>query len=201
MNRSSCKQRSSRAAAFTITELMVSMSILMLVLAAVLSGHLFGMRLFQLTKAKLGANQDSRKALARLTDEIRSAKWIRVGQGGASSFTETEEGYPQQGNSIQIYSTAQTQPWTRYFMDSDQALKRITSSNGAPMTIAQSITNSVVFASENSQGLVLTNNQNNRVISLTMSFYQIQYPILKVGPGEFYDYYQIRTRITRRTLE
>lgn len=190
-----------RRAAFTVTELMVSMAIMMLVLGAVLSSHLFGMRLFQLTKAKLGANQDSRKAISKLTDEIRSAKWIRVGDGDWTDFTEVEDGDPQEGNALELYSTAQSEPWIRYFLDSDQVLKRITSASSTPQVIAHSISNSVIFASENCKGLVLTNNENNRVISLTMSFYQIQYPIVKVGPGEYYDYYQIRTRITRRNLE
>ena len=48
---------------------------------------------------------------------------------------------------------------------------------------------------------VLTNNENNRVIGLTLQFYQIQYPVIRIGPGELYDFYQLRTKITRRTLE
>lgn len=201
MRVSSTKRRSRASRAFTMTEMMVSGSVLMIVLAAILSSHLFGMRLFQLTKAKLGANQDSRKAISKLTDEIRTARWIRVGTGGASSFRECADGEKQEGNAIEIYSTPQTEPWIRYFVDSDQSLKRINSSNTTPQLIAQCLSNSIAFASENCKGTVLTNNENNRVISLTMSFYQIQYPILKVGPGEFYDYYQIRTRVTRRSLE
>lgn len=194
------KNRLSRA--FTITELMVSMSVLMVVLASVLSAHLFGMRLFQITKAKLGANQDARVALSKLTDEVRAAKWIQVGTGGGSQFTEAVDGTLQQGNAIQIYSTPTTQPYVRYFLDTNEhVLKRLTSSNSAAAVLAHSVSNNVVFASENGLGTVLTNNENNRVISLTLKFYQIQYPIIKVGPGEYYDYYQLTTRITRRALE
>jgi type II secretory pathway pseudopilin PulG len=188
--------------AFTLPEVMISVSVLLVVLASVLTGHLFGLRLFQITKAKLGANQDSRMAISKLTDEIREAKWIQVGTGSQNSFTEVDDGDPQQGNAIQIYSTATNTPYIRYYMDTgDGELKRVTSTITTPEVIAHSISNTVVFASENSQGAVLTDNENNRVIGLLLSFYQIQYPIIKVGPGEYYDYYQLRTRITRRSLE
>ena len=53
---------------------------------------------------------------------------------------------------------------------------------------------------EDFAGNILTNNQNNRIIGLKLEFYQIQYPKMPVGPGQYYDYYQLHTRITRRTI-
>ena len=190
-------------AAFTLTEMFIVVATLLVVLGGVFSTHLFALRLFQLTKAKLGANQDARIAISKLGDEIRSAKWIQVGNGSASSFTEADDGSAQQGNAIQIYSTATNSPYIRYFLDTNTTtLKRMVSGSMLSAdVIATAITNKLVFTSENSQGTVLTNNENNRVIGLCLSFYQIQYPIIRIGPGEYYDYYQLRTRITRRALE
>jgi hypothetical protein len=67
--------------------------------------------------------------------------------------------------------------------------------------VANSISNAIVFRAENHLGQILTNNQNNRVISLELQFYQIAYPVVNIGPGQLFDYYQLRTRITRRALE
>ncbi len=188
--------------AFTLTELMVGVSVLIVVLLGVLSGHFFGMKMFQITKAKLGASDEARKAVAKLTDEVRGAKWLQVGTGNAISFSPIPDGEPQRGSAVEIYSTEGTNQFVRYFLDTEEKrLKRITSENSSPQIIATAITNQIVFASENRSGTVLTNSENNRVLSLTLQFYQIQYPIVKVGPGEYYDFYQLRTRITRRTLE
>jgi hypothetical protein len=69
------------------------------------------------------------------------------------------------------------------------------------MVVANAITNSMVFTSEDYTGTVLTNNLNNRVIGMTLQFYQLEYPTVPIGPGAFYDFYQLRTKITRRALE
>jgi len=60
----------------------------MLVMAGLLSAHFFGLRLFELTKAKLGASDEARAAISTLIQEIRSAKLLRIGDGSLSTFTE-----------------------------------------------------------------------------------------------------------------
>ena len=77
----------------------------------------------------------------------------------------------------------------------------MTDASTAKIFVADFITNNIVFTSEDCFGNVLTNNQNNRVISLKLQFYQVQYPITRIGPGNYYDYYQLTTKLTRRVLE
>ncbi len=188
--------------AFTLTEIMVTMAILMVVLAGVLTSHLFGLRMFEITKAKLGASDQARMAIQRLIDEIRSAKTVRIGNGNLISFTEIPDGSLQQGTAIQICATTNTNYFVRYFFDTnDRSLKRATNGAYSAMAVAQFITNTVIFTSENFGGAILTENQNNRVIGLTLQFYQIRYPVIQIGPGNYYDFYQLRTKITRRVLE
>ncbi|HTG42935.1 MAG TPA: hypothetical protein VK633_00265 [Verrucomicrobiae bacterium] len=189
-------------AAFTFTEMMVTMSILMMVLGGVLMAHLFGVRLFELTKAKLGANQEARKAIALLTDEIRTGKLVKIGAGNLSQFTEVAPETTQSGSAIQIYPTTDTNSFIRYFWDpASNQLRRTTNGATSISVVANSITNATVFSAEDFKGNILQNNQNNRVIALDLQFYQIQYPIVLIGPGQYYDFYQLRTKITRRTLE
>ena len=188
--------------AFTLSELMVSSSILLLVIAGVLSAHLFGQRMFSLTQAKLSASDDSRVAISRLVGEIRSAKSLKVGSGNLAAFTEVALSNLQQGSALQVYLSTNTNAFVRYYWDStDQKLKRTTNGATSGEIIAHSLTNSLVFTSEDFNGTILTNNQNNRVIGITMQFYQMQYPVIHIGPGYYYDFYQLRAKITRRALE
>lgn len=188
--------------AFTIAELMISAAVLMLVVGGVVFSHLFGMRMYQITKAKLGASDEARSAISKMVTEIRSAKTLKVGNGDLSSFTEVGENSQQKGSAIQIYATTNTNDFVRYFWDpSDKKLKRTADGASAAFVVANSISNAVIFRAENHLGQVLTNNQNNRVIALELQFYQIAYPVVTIGPGQLFDYYQLRTRITRRALE
>lgn len=188
--------------AFTLPELMVTAAILSLVVAGVLATNLFGARLYQVTKVKLGATEDARQAINLLISEIRSAKILRIGNGSLQSFSGIADGELQQGTAIQIYATTNTNVFVRYFLDpADQQLKRATNNATDASVVASYVTNTVVFAAEDHLGNVLTNSQNNRVISLTLQFYQIAYPVVAVGPGNYYDFYQLRTRVTRRMLE
>ena len=97
--------------------------------------------------------------------------------------------------------TTDTNTFVRYFRDTDQKLKRIASGVASATVIASAISNQVVFTAEDFSGSVLTNNENNRVIGLALQFFQLEYPTVSIGPGSLYDFYQLRTKITRRTLE
>lgn len=192
--------------AFTLTELMVAMAVFMLAIAAIIYMHLLGLRLNQVVKTKLGASDDARKAISGLIDQVRSAGIVRIGIGDQTSFTEIAPGSAQQGNAIQIYpSKADTNAFICYYLDStdptNQCLKRVENVAGSVVVVASSISNSLVFTSEGFAGNILSNNLNNRVIGLSMQFTNLDYNHLSIGAGSYYDYYQLRTKITRRALE
>ena len=195
-----CSCRASRA--FTLVELMVAMGIFSLALMGALYGHIFGLKLASIIRSKLAASDGARASSGRLIQDIRSAKVVKIGSGTLSSFTPCADGAAHQGNSLQIQPTTNTAHFIRYFLDSgDRKLKRTTNGTTAVDIIAEFITNSVVFTSEDFRGTNLTAGQNNRVIGVMLQFYQIQFPVTAVGPGNFYDYYKFQTKVTRRTLE
>ncbi len=188
--------------AFTLPEALIAMSLFMVVIGGVVFSHIYGMKMFQLSRSKLGASDEARRAISKLVDEIRSAKIIRIGSGGLTNFTTRGITEAQSGNSIQVYPTTNTSSFVRYYWDSsDNRLKRTTNGVSSVYVVANAISNQVVFTAENHLGQILTNNNNNRVIGLTLQFYQLQYPTIDIGPGGLYDFYQLRTRITRRALE
>lgn len=191
-----------RQEAFSLAEMMVAAAILSIVLAGLLASNFFGARLHQITKVKLGASDDARSAISLLISEIRSAKLIRIGTGSATSFSQAPDGLAQQGNAVQIYASTNTNVFVRYYRDSaDNRLKRITNGAASSQAIAHYVSNNIVFTAEDHRGVVLTNSQNNRVIGLTLQFYQVEFPVVTIGPGNYYDFYQLRTRVTRRMLE
>ena len=192
-------RRSERAV--TITEMMIVVSLLMMVLTAVLTTHLFGLRFFEITKAKLVASDDARRTISRLVSEIRGAKIVRIGNGDLATFTEVADGLLQQGTAIQVYATTNTNTFVRYYWSSVGKLRRTTNNATGDDVMASSVTNSLIFTSENYAGTVLTNNQNNRVIGVTLKFKQLAYPVINIGSSNYYDFYQLRLRVTRRVLE
>jgi|SRR5947209_2752526 len=186
---------------FTLVEIMVSMGIFLFVLSGIITSYMYGLRMYEIAKPKLSASDDAREAISKLVDEVRNAKLVRIGTGDLNSFTEIPVNAPQVGSAIQIYATTDTNSFVRYFWDSSQLkLKRVQSGAVTFSVMAMAVTNQQVFSSEDFSGMIHTNNMNNRVIGLTLQFNQIQYPVMPVGPGNYYDFYQLRTKITRRVL-
>ncbi len=182
---------------------MTATTLFSLVIIGVIYSQMFGLRLFNVTSAKLSAGDNARKVLNAVRDDVRSGKILYVGMGDSTHFTNIVGNGLRQGNALQIYPTTDTNVFIRYFLDrTTQSLKRTTSGNvGQVKVLAPFLTNQIAFRAEDFQGNVLTNNQNNRVIRVVMDFYQWEFPMAQVGTGAFFDYYHLQTKITRRAIE
>lgn len=190
--------------AFTMVELMVSISIFMLLLIGVVQINLFGLRYDWIVSSKVGASNQSRIALTKLTSEIRSAKRFQVGSAGTfSSFTAIPDGQTNQGSALEIYPTTATNTYVRYYFDTaKKELRRRASNENSYDVIAQDLTNSMIFRAEDHMGAVLTESSQSYVMHVTLQFYQYRYPITPVGqPGSYYDYYKLEFKVTRRTFD
>jgi len=186
---------------FTLAEILMTMAIFVLVMGMIVMTQVYGFRMFSLVRPKLAASDDARKTVGRLVDEIRSANIVRVGLGDARTFKEITPGLKQIGNSLMIHPSTNTNTFIRYFWDKNAlAVQRITDSSSRTWTIAKSVSNEWIFAAEDFRGKTLTNNANNRVISVKLDFYETQYPRKTVGSGGFYEYYTIKTKATRRKI-
>ena len=130
---------------------------------------------------------------------ITSAKTLLVGTGDVSSFTRVADGALKQGNAVQLYPTNDTSIFIRYYRDStDKRLKRVTNGATNAVVMANAVTNSVVFTGEDSLGNILTNNQNNLVVGVTLQFSQLGGTNMPVSPTNYYKSYQLTTRIVHR---
>ena len=178
---------------------MVSLSLFLLVMGGSVAGHVLGMKMMDTTSAKLGASAEARRTLSSLLSEVRSAQSVMVGNGDLSSFTNAGIGQPQQGNTLQIYPSGETNEFIRYFWDSgSKALKRMTSGSRETTLIASAIKNSVVFTAEDYAGNVLNDSQNNCTVGLLLEFSQLGGQHRPIGVGKVYTTYRLRSKLTRR---
>ncbi len=186
--------------AFTLLEIMVVMTTSLLLIGAVLGSHIYGLRMSARIQVKLSASDDARETLSKLLQDIRSARSLRIGSGSWSSFTDVAANTNQVGNALQIYPTVDTNSWIRYYYDpSDNTLKRSVNGGSATLVTANSVTNDyIIFTEQDFAGRTLTNRTPIGVIEVNLSFTKLKDPQVQIGPGNYFDFYQIQTRITPR---
>ncbi len=188
--------------AFSLVELMVTMGVFSLLIIAMVSVQLFAARVYTLAATKLIACTGGRETMNMLRDQIRSAKIVYVGTYSNSQFAVIPSGQSQVGNALQICpsNTVGASNFIVYYMDPSRT-NMCSISNGVVNVLATCITNYNCFWAEDYQGNVMTNYLNNPVIRMQMQFVQWEYPIAHVGGSgaNAYDYYYLRTRITRRS--
>lgn len=188
-------KRPGAEAGFTLPELMVALTVFLLVVGAVISANVFGLKFFQIAQNKLTATEAARKTVGRLADEVRNCANVYVGNISNSVFVAVPNGQPQRGQGLLIYPTTNTANFILYFLNPpDQSFRRTTSSAHSTSILAHAVTNTVVFAAQDCLGNTLTNRQNDRVIQLNLVFYQ------RARFGVAPDYYRLETAVTRRAL-
>lgn len=191
-----------RALAFTTAEIVVVMAIFTLLVICLVNSQLFGLKMYEISQTKLAATADGRKALNNVRERIRQGKIVFIGNGDNLSFSNITDNFPQIGNAVQIHATTNLSEFTRFYLDpADNNLKSVTANGQQPTVVARFITNQIVFQAEDFRGNILTNDDNNRVIRMTLEFYQWEYPVATIGEGGMYDYYRLQTRVTRRMIE
>ncbi len=181
---------------FTLPEMLIAMTVFLLLIGGIIAANLFGLRMFQVTATKLNASTWSRQTSEKIAAEVHACNAMWVGNITTNGvFEGLLDGEAQQGTALLIYPTTNTTNYILYFVNpSDQTFRRTTDQAGTAEVLADSVTNVMVFAAHNFSGDVLTNSANNRVIHLTLEFYQ---------PARFMlgaDYYKLETSMTRRAL-
>jgi len=183
--------------------------------------QIFALRIYTLAATKTSATAGGRKVLQQMRDQIRGANQVYVGNcsSDGSTFLAITNGNLAQGSALKILSSTNPMPYVVYYLDTTstaptnnlmQYTLTLTYSNniviGTNITsamLASYITNLIVFDAEDYTNHILTNSQNNQVFRITMQFSQWEYPIAVIGGQSLnaYDYYQLRTKITRRAPE
>ena len=181
---------------FTLPEILIAMAVFMLMLGGILAANLFGLRMFQINGTKLNITTWARQTVEKMVTEVHSCNSVSVGYITNGVFEGLLNGETQQGTAMLVYPTTNTTNYIVYYLNlPDQTFRRTTQQAGSAEILADSVTNTIAFTAQDFSGNILTNNLNNRVIHLTLEFYQ---------PARFLegaDYYRLETSITRRALE
>ncbi|MGA3283854.1 MAG: prepilin-type N-terminal cleavage/methylation domain-containing protein [Verrucomicrobiota bacterium] len=184
---------------FTLPEILIATTVFLLMVGGIIAANLFGLRMFQITETKLNAIRWSRETVGKITAEVRACDSVQVGNVTTNNvFEGLLDGETQQGNSLLIYPTTDTNNFIVYSVNSsDETFSQTVATPSGTNTVilADSVTNTIAFTAQNFSGNVLTNIENNRLIHLTLEFYQ---------PARFMqgaDYYKMETSMTRRALQ
>jgi len=185
--------------AFTLPEYLVTVAIGAIVMGVMLGAYLFGARMQTLASVKLSTSEEGRTAVEQITHDIRTASSFKIGTGNLTAFKATGVNERRQGNAIQIYKTTDTNSYTRYFLDSDNCLKRMTNDATEAILVASSLTNAVVFKAEDPWGNVTTNERPAELVGLTLQFSRPVFRGKTTNRVDSYnDYFQLSAKINKR---
>ena len=157
-----------------------------------------------MTSTKIKATAGAREAMNDIRDRIRAAYDVNVGFYTNNNFLSLTNNQAQQGNAIQIFPLTNDLATAVVFYsdvaNSNNALNMVVS-NVVSLEVTNMV-NYLCFQNEDYQGNILTNNVGGRVITIIMQFNQLAFPIGYIGGNKVdaYDYYRLRSRITRRTI-
>jgi hypothetical protein len=210
--------------------MMVAIAVFSLVVLVTVAMQIYAARVYTLAATKLTAASDARIAMNDIRDKVRGARLVYVGNyvyntgNPPQDFSPMTNGDYQQGNALMIYPTTATNAFTLVYLQPGYKTNNFTAfaANGAPLgtnsllmvtytnggleisnDVADFITNQIVFDAENFEGAILSSNQNNYIIHMTLNFAQWEYPIAYIGSNSFnaYDYYQLNTVMSRRDTD
>jgi hypothetical protein len=171
------------------------MAVFLTALTALITTHLFGLRMFEISELKLGASQQMPHVFNPLLLDMKSARMLRVGTGNETSFTEAAANTPQRGNALQIHASTDPSLFIRYYVDSaDNKLKR-RAEDGSIRTITTSVTNAVAFTVEDFAGQVLTNRASRALIGVSLQFSAVGNGEHTVGAARSAQGYRLQTKI------
>ena len=189
----------------TLIEAMFAGAIMVIVIMALMTAHLMGLRENQLVQSKCGASDSSRRTLQQLPVDIRSAKMWNIGSISGSNFVALTNGAVQ-GTALQLCQTTNGSQYTVYYFDlsdvanSDGKLMKTSITNWSPVVVASNLINTLYFTAENyngsTQNVSLNSKSYKNVIHVNLQFCQFQYPQTAVGTNGLYDYYKVEFRVT-----
>jgi Tfp pilus assembly protein PilW len=196
--------RRDRGRGFTLAEVMIATTLLVLVFAAIISTNLWGLAMNIRSEIWLDTSDDSRHTMGMLHEDVRTASTIYVGTGSLAGFTNAGITNIQAGNALLIYASTNTNSWVLYYYDSTTNTLYRTNYDGTSvgdfrMVSANPITNdNYIFTMQDYLGNILSNATPYPVVAVYLSFTKLQNPQIVIEPGSPVDFYQINTKIAPR---
>jgi hypothetical protein len=171
-----------------------------MVVLAVVSVNLFGLRMIELTEPKMMAETEARRILDTFIDDVRGANSVEVPTGAGGKL---------EGNALimEWWLTDRTNIIEYIFIDASNELIRSERVQGVAGTeverlLAGGISSSPerpIFSCEDHTGIVLAEPQRRMIIAMQLEFQRLHPTEYLVGDnGRFADY-QLRTQVAFRS--
>jgi prepilin-type N-terminal cleavage/methylation domain-containing protein len=184
-------------AGFTLPEMMVTLAIFSMVVLAVVSVNLFGMRMIELTEPKMLADAESRSFFNTFLQDVRSANRVRVLDGAVPA---------NRGNVLELelwFPTHWLTNYVRYELDArstDLFRSEVRVQNGVASSedyqlLASGISNSGVFTLEDPSGNLVTGQLGRMLVGISLQFSQLYPTGYAVGEEQRFKPYQLRTKV------
>jgi hypothetical protein len=184
-----------RQAGRTLTETMIATALLGLVATAIAVCNIAGLKFTEFVRPKLDNARYARQTVSRIIEEVRCANSLQVGNGTSTTFSNAAINSPQMGNALKVFPTTNASQYIYFYLDTNtQNVLEVDLGASNSTIIATCVTNPTVFRMENFSGTTLTNSANNAVLSVQL---QIRRNSNVQGVGDFF---QVRSRITRRNI-
>jgi hypothetical protein len=198
------RSRPGRGRGFTLAEMMVALTTMVVVFGAVIAVNLWGLAMTQRSEIWLTTSDDSRKTMGMLHEDVRTAYTIYVGNGNLSGFTNAAATNIQAGNAMLLYASTNTNSWVLYYYDPTTNMLYRTNWDGTSVgdfreAAANPITNDYyIFTMQDYLGNILSNATPYPVVVIYLSFTKLQNPQIDIAPGSPVDFYQINSKIAPR---
>lgn len=180
---------------FTISELLLALSIFVVCVLGLVTLQVLGLKMSAITAKKMESTASSLKTLNVVRNQVLSANSVVVGNGDSNSFTATGT----LGNALQVYpggGTTNASNYLRFYLSTgDNTLYELNSTNDTVMAIAPNVTNETVFQTVDFQGNTSTSSREHYAIKMTLQFCQLDYKV----PTNKMEYFTLETEMTPRT--
>jgi prepilin-type N-terminal cleavage/methylation domain-containing protein len=185
------------AAGFTLPEMMVTLAIFSMVVLAVVSVNLFGMKMIELTEPKMLADAETRRLFNTFLEDVRSANRVRVIDGttpsNAGNILELELWFPRSGLTNHV----------RYELEvssTDLIRSQVRVQNGVVSSeeyqlLASGISNSGIFTLEDPSENLLVGQLSRMLVGISLQFSRLYPTEYAVGDDQRFKPYQLQTKV------
>ncbi len=179
---------------FTLSEMLIAMTIFFLVVGGVIATNLFGLRMIELTEPKQQSAERARELVNQLSDDIGTGWKIQIGTGDLGSFVRVPRGSEKKGSSLKVWRDSQdTNDVVVYHLVSGELFRDDASST---KLVAWSVTNDEIFTGEDFSGTPLTEDRTSMVIGVSLQFSELERTGTPLGPDLTYKSYEFQSHLT-----
>ncbi len=179
-----------------LPSLLIAATLLLLVIAAALSTHVFGMKMMGIIETNRGVDDRTRQALQYLEAEVQDAANVMVGRMAGSKFLPTEPDVEQTGSALMVIPRNPESVPVLYYVDPKMgSLHRMIQGQTKASLVAEHLADADAFLFEDYSGRVMTNLAASQVLHARLRFAKVGAGRVGAGQGQAFKQYELNSKI------